>query len=93
MVRPTLNQDQEKISYSPIALLVSILLGSGAGGVGVNYAMGDYKLQQLKEDININASEIKDLRNNIKALIQVQNECMTNSKILEYRLNNQEKMK
>ena len=93
MGEPTLSQDQEKISYPPIALLVSILLGSGAGGVGVNYAMGEYKLEQLNEDIQLNVSEIKELRNNIKALIQVQNECMTNSKILEYRLNNQEKMR
>ena len=74
-----------------MAVLVSLVLGSGAGGVGSNYLVGDYKIQQLKEDIKVNVAEIKDLRNSINALMQIQNECVTRSKILEFRLKNREK--
>ena len=74
-----------------MAVLVSLVLGSGAGGVGSNYLVGDYKMQQLKENIKVNVSEIKDLRNSINALMQIQNECVTRSKIIEYRLKNEVK--
>lgn len=84
---------EESNKLSPISIIVASLLSSGVGGVGTNYAMNNYKLEQSEHEIKALFDEAKDLRNNIKALIQVQNECMTNSKILEYRLNNQEKYK
>jgi hypothetical protein len=83
----------ESSKLSPISIIVASLLSSGSVSVGTNYAMNNYKLEQTEHEIKALFEESKELRNNIKALIQVQNECMTNSKILEYRLNNQEKYK
>jgi len=79
---------KEEISSSPIAILLTVIFGSSAGGVGSNYLLSEYKIDQLKKDFQTNVSEIKEIRKTIKALIQMQNECMTSAKILEYRLNN-----
>lgn len=81
----------ESSKLSPIAVIAASLLSSGVGGVGTNYAMNNYKLEQTEHEIQTIYEELKEARNNIKALIQVQNECVTNSKILEYRFNNREK--
>ena len=76
---------------SPISVIVAAILSSGIGGIGTNYVMNSYKIDQVKEDIKIIRTDDKELRENVNALIKVQNECMTNAKILEYRLNNREK--
>ena len=78
---------------SPMSLIVAALLSSGIGGVGTNYVMNTYKVDQLKEEIQTIKIDDKEIRENIKALIKVQNECMTSAKILEYRLNNRESRK
>ena len=78
---------------SPGALLVAALLSSGVGGVGTNFFMGDYKLHSLTDEVSRLQSDAKELRDSFRSLTAAQNECLTETKLLEYRLNSQEKHK
>lgn len=84
---------EEINKVSPISVIVAALLSSGIGGVGTNYVMNNYKIEQVKEELKSIKADDREIRENIKALIQVQNECMTSAKILEYRLDNREQRK
>lgn len=84
---------QEDNKIPPIAILITSILTSGLGGVGTNFVMNDYKIEQIRKDIDLIRQEDKDLLGSIKSLTKIQNECVTSAKILEYRLKTQEKYK
>lgn len=84
-----MSENDQKLS--PSAIVVAAMLSSGVGGVGTNFFMGDYKVDQIQNQIDQIKMEDTELRESIKSLFAIQNECITNTKLIQYRLERQER--
>ena len=83
----------EENKISPVALAIMMVLGGGGTGAGVTAYLSKDHYEIIVDQINDVKDSERDLYKKIAELTQLQNECHSNTQLLKFRLDQQEKHK